>query len=285
MSTITREQQRLAEAEKRIKHWKRWGPYLAERSWGTVREDYSPDGAAWEFFPHDHARSRVYRWAEDGLLGISDNHQYLCFALALWNGKDSILKERLFGVTGPQGNHGEDVKEVYLYLDGTPTASYLRGLYRYPTAAFPYADLVAENGRRGRDQPEYELADTGVLDGGRFVDIEVEYAKASAEDIVIRITATNRGPDPAPIHLLPSLWFRNTWAWAEDAPRNDPAIARRIALDAARRPRAPRHVVADDDRRARAAVHRERDERRAALRHALADGSRQGRLPPGDRRR
>ena len=213
------ERERLREAADGSVPWRHWGPYLADRQWGTVREDYSPGGDAWFYLPHDHARSRAYRWGEDGLLGISDHRARLCFAVALWNERDPILKERLFGLAGPEGNHGEDVKEVYLYLDATPTASYLRGLYRYPQAAFPYADLVAENGRRGRDQPEYELADTGVLDGGRFVDVEVEYAKASAEDIVIRITATNRGPEPAPIHLLPSLWFRNTWAWDEDAPR------------------------------------------------------------------
>ncbi len=213
MSTITREQQRLAEAEKRIKHWKRWGPYLAERSWGTVREDYSPDGAAWEFFPHDHARSRVYRWAEDGLLGISDNHQYLCFALALWNGKDSILKERLFGVTGPQGNHGEDVKEVYYYLDATPTNSYLKGLYKYPQAPFPYGQLVAENGRRNHFDPEYELEDTGVFNENRYFDVFAEYAKNDVDDICIRVTIVNRGPDPAKLTVLPTLWFRNTWSW------------------------------------------------------------------------
>ncbi len=213
MSTLTAEQQRLAEAEKRLKHWKRWGPYLAERSWGTVREDYSPDGTAWEFFPHDHARSRAYRWAEDGLLGISDNHQYLCFALALWNGKDPILKERLFGLTGHEGNHGEDVKEVYYYLDATPTNSYLKGLYKYPQAAYPYDDLVAESRRRNRCDPEYELEDTGIFKDNRYFDVFAEYAKNDVDDIWIRVTVVNRGPDPATLTLLPTLWFRNTWRW------------------------------------------------------------------------
>ncbi|MGH9695030.1 MAG: MGH1-like glycoside hydrolase domain-containing protein, partial [Bryobacteraceae bacterium] len=213
MPTITAEQQRLADAEKRIKHWKRWGPYLAERSWGTVREDYSPHGSAWEFFPHDHARSRVYRWAEDGLLGISDNHQYLCFALALWNGKDAILKERLFGLTGPQGNHGEDVKEVYYYLDATPTNSYLKGLYKYPQAAYPYDQLLAESRRRNRCNPEYELEDTGVFNENRYFDVFAEYAKNDVDDICIRVTIVNRGPDSAKLALLPTLWFRNTWSW------------------------------------------------------------------------
>ena len=196
--------------------WRTWGPYLSERQWGTVREDYSEGGAAWDYFPHDHARSRVYRWGEDGLLGISDEKQRLCFALALWNGQDPILKERLFGLTGGEGNHGEDVKECYYYLDATPTHSYLRGLYKYPQRAFPYGDLVSENRRRGRDQPEYELIDTGVFAEDRYFDVEAEYAKVTPSDILIRISATNRGPEPAPLHLLPTLWFRNTWAWGRD---------------------------------------------------------------------
>ena len=199
--------------------WRRWGPYLADRQWGTVREDYSAGGDAWTYLPHDHARSRAYRWGEDGLLGICDENGRMCFAIALWNGRDPILKERLFGLTNPEGNHGEDVKEVYVHLDATPTASYLRALYRYPQAAFPYADLVAENARRGREEPEYELADTGVFDEGRFFDVVVEYAKAAPEDIAIRISVTNRGPDAAPIHVLPTLWFRNTWAWGDGTPR------------------------------------------------------------------
>jgi hypothetical protein len=195
--------------------WRAWGPYLSERQWGTVREDYSESGTAWDYFPHDQARSRAYRWGEDGLLGVSDEKQRLCFALALWNGADPILKERLFGLTGSEGNHGEDVKEYYWYLDATPTHSYLRGLYKYPQAMFPYAELVAEN-RRGREQPEYELIDTGVFAADRYFDIEVEYAKIAPNDLLIRIKATNRGPDPAPLHLLPTLWFRNTWAWGYD---------------------------------------------------------------------
>jgi hypothetical protein len=216
---VTEEERRLAEARAHTAHWRRWGPFLAERQWGTVREDYSPDGGAWTYFPHDHARSRAYRWGEDGLLGLCDNHQRLCFALALWNGRDPILKERLFGLAGPQGNHGEDVKELYFYLDATPTHSFLRALYKYPQAEFPYQRLVDENARRGRTQPEFELLDTGVFDGDRYFDVEVEYAKAGIDDILVRLTATNRGPEPAPLHLLPTLWFRNTWAWDREAPR------------------------------------------------------------------
>ncbi len=210
---MTEEEKRLREARERTAHWKRWGPYLSERQWGTVREDYSPRGTAWDYFPHDHARSRAYRWGEDGVLGISDNHQRVCFALALWNEKDPILKERLFGLAGPQGNHGEDVKEYYFYLDSTPTHSYMKALYKYPQAEFPYALLVAENARRGRDNPEFELLDTGVFDEDRYFDLFIEYAKASPDDLLIRITAVNRGPDPAPLHILPTIWFRNIWAW------------------------------------------------------------------------
>jgi hypothetical protein len=209
----------LDHARARTAHWRRWGPYLAERQWGTVREDYSPGGTAWEYFPHDHARSRAYRWGEDGLLGICDNHQRLCFALALWNERDPFLKERLFGLTGPQGNHGEDVKEYYFYLDSSPTHSYMRALYKYPQAAYPYAWLVEESRRRGGHDPEFELLETGVFEGSRYFDVLVEYAKGTPDDVLIRITATNRGPDPAPLHLLPTLWFRNTWAWDLDAKR------------------------------------------------------------------
>ena len=197
------ERMRLAAAADPATRWYRWGPYLAERQWGTVREDYSDNGTAWGYLPHDHARSRAYRWGEDGLLGITDDQARLCFAIALWNEKDPILKERLFGLTGSEGNHGEDVKEVYYYLDSTPTHSYMRALYRYPQAAFPYAELVAENGRRGRNDPEYELTDTGALDGGRYFDVLVEYAKAGPEDNLIRLSVTNRGPDAAPLHLVP----------------------------------------------------------------------------------
>src|SRR5947209_2114793 len=189
----TTEDRRLEEARIRKKHWKRWGPYLSERQWGTVREDYSPGGTAWEFFPHDHARSRAYRWGEDGLGGISDRHQMLCFGLALWNGRDPILKERLFGLTGNQGNHGEDVKEYYFYLDSTPTHSYMRMLYKYPQRAFPYADLVETNRRRGRHEPEYELIDTGAFAGDRYFDVFVEYAKAAPDDLLVRIRAANPG--------------------------------------------------------------------------------------------
>jgi hypothetical protein len=210
------EQTRLAEARERRALWYRWGSYLADRQWGTVREDYSPYGSAWDSFPHDHARSRAYRWGEDGLLGICDDQGLLCFALALWNGADPILKERLFGLTGPEGNHGEDVKECYFYIDATPTHSYMRALYKYPQRAFPYTELVEENRRRGRGAPEYELVDTGIFAENHYFDVAVEYAKAGPEDICIRISATNRGPDVAPLHLLPTLWFRNTWSWGEE---------------------------------------------------------------------
>src|ERR1700730_10526401 len=191
--------------------WHHWGPYLSERQWGTVREDYSPGGTAWDYFPHDHARSRAYRWGEDGIAGFSDANQLACLSFALWNGCDPILKERLFGVTNAEGNHGEDVKEHYFYLDATPTHSYLKMLYKYPQRAFPYADLVAENRRRGTDVPEYELLDSGVFAENRYFDVFVEYAKAEPEDILIRISVTNHGPDPAPLSLLPTIWFRNRW--------------------------------------------------------------------------
>jgi Mannosylglycerate hydrolase MGH1-like glycoside hydrolase domain len=204
---------RLAEDAARTRNWKRWGPYLSERQWGTVREDYSADGTCWDYFPHDHARSRAYRWGEDGLLGISDREGRLCFALALWNGKDPILKERLFGLTGPEGNHGEDVKECYFYLDATPTHSYLKALYKYPQREYPYDRLVEENRRRGKGDPEFELAESGVFDDDRYFDVVAEYAKAGPDDLLIRLTVANRGPDAAPIHVLPTLWFRNTWSW------------------------------------------------------------------------
>ncbi|MFP4323835.1 MAG: MGH1-like glycoside hydrolase domain-containing protein [Anaerolineales bacterium] len=197
--------------------WQQWGPYLSERAWGTVREDYSEHGEAWEYFPHDHARSRVYRWGEDGLASISDARQYLCFALALWNGADPILKERMFGLTGSQGNHGEDVKEYYFYLDSTPTHSYMKMLYKYPQREFPYGDLVAENGRRGFDDFEYELLDTGAFDDDKYFDVLVEYAKADVDDILIRISVTNQGAETAQCTVLPTLWFRNTWAWGYPA--------------------------------------------------------------------
>jgi hypothetical protein len=209
----TAEHIRLRESEARTKHWKRWGPYLAERAWGTVREDYSPNGDAWNYLSHDHARSRTYRWTEDGILGICDNLQFLCFAFAMWNGKDTILKERLFGLTGPQGNHGEDVKEIYYYLDATPTNSYLKGLYKYPQKAFPYQELVAENARRTRADPEFEIHDTGIFNESRYFDVFAEYAKQDVDDLLIRVTIVNRGPERAPLTLLPVLWFRNIWRW------------------------------------------------------------------------
>ncbi len=215
---MTREELRLHEAQDRTAHWKRWGPYLAERQWGTVREDYSPHGTAWDSFPHDHARSRAYRWGEDGIAGITDNHGRLCLALALWNGRDPILKERLFGLTGSEGNHGEDVKEYYFYLDSTPTHSYMKYLYKYPQAAFPYGRLVQENRQRDRRAPEFELIDTGAFDADRYFDVVVEYAKAAPDDVLVRITATNRGHEAAELHLLPTLWYRNTWSWDTGGP-------------------------------------------------------------------
>jgi hypothetical protein len=207
---------RLAEDSRIEKNWKRWGPYLSERQWGTVREDYSPGGEVWDYFSHDQARSRAYRWGEDGLLGITDRQCRLAFALALWNGRDPILKERLFGLTGPEGNHGEDVKECYFYLDSTPTHSYMKALYKYPQAEFPYLRLVEENRSRGKDAPELELADTGVFDDNRYFDVVAEYAKASTNDILIRITVFNRGPESADLVLLPTLWFRNSWSWGRE---------------------------------------------------------------------
>jgi hypothetical protein len=207
------EEQRLADARERSVPWRKWGPYLSERQWGTVREDYSENGDAWGYFTHDHARSRAYRWGEDGLAGISDDEQRLCFALALWNGKDPILKERLFGLTNSEGNHGEDVKEYYFYLDSTPTHSYMKYLYKYPQAAFPYVDLAATNRRRGRYDFEYELIETGVFDHDRYFDVFVEYAKASPEDLLVEISVHNRGPEPAELNVLPTLWFRNVWSW------------------------------------------------------------------------
>src|SRR5689334_5518954 len=213
------ENQRLEESRKRTAHWKRWGPYLSERAWGTVREDYSPYGTAWDYLPHDHARSKAYRWNEDGIAGISDRHQLICFAVSLWNGKDPILKERLFGLTGSEGNHGEDVKEYYFYLDSTPTHSYMKYLYKYPQQEYPYARLIEENRCRGKHEPEYELLDTGVFDDNRYFDTFVEYAKGGSEDILIRISVANRGPEAATLDLLPTVWFRNTWAWDKNEPR------------------------------------------------------------------
>jgi hypothetical protein len=208
------EEQRLDQSRRRVKHWNRWGPYLADRAWGTVREDYSRGPTPWEYFPHDHARSRAYRWNDDGLLGFCDRHQRISFALALWNGRDPFLKERLFGLTNHEGNHGEDVKECYFYVDNTPTHSYMKGLYKYPHAPFPYSELVTKNQQRGPHDAEYELLDTGVFDAHRYFDVQVEYAKADAEDILIRVRVTNRGPDAACLDVLPTIWFRNVWSWS-----------------------------------------------------------------------
>jgi hypothetical protein len=216
---MTTERERLEEARQDQVAWRRWGPYLSERQWGTVREDYSEGGDAWNFFPHDHARSRAYRWGEDGLAGVSDDKQRVCLALALWNGKDPILKERLFGLTNGEANHGEDVKEYYFYLDSTPTHSYMKYLYKYPQAAYPYHDIVKTNASRSRKEPEYELLDTGVFDGDRYFDVFVEYAKAGADDLLMQITVHNRGPEAAALHVLPTVWFRNTWSWGGSARR------------------------------------------------------------------
>ncbi len=215
--TADPESLRLEEDRSRKVNWKRWGPYLSERQWGTVREDYSPDGSAWAYFPHEHARSRAYRWGEDGLAGISDRRGLICFALALWNGKDPILKERLFGLAGPEGNHGEDVKEQYYYLDATPTHSFMRMLYKYPQAEYPYTRLVEENARRGKGAPEFELVDAGAFDGGRYWDVSVAYAKGGPDDVLITVEIANRGPEAATLDVLPTVWFRNTWSWGTDA--------------------------------------------------------------------
>ena len=213
------ERKRLDEAREQGLSWKKWGPYLSERQWGTVREDYSESGNAWDYFTHDHARSRAYRWGEDGLAGFSDDKQRLCFALALWNGKDPILKERLFGLTNSEGNHGEDVKEYYFYLDSTPTHSYMKYLYKYPHSAYPYDDLVATNRGRTRDELEYELLDTGVFNHNRYFDVFVEYAKDTPEDILIKLSICNRGEEAVTLHVLPTLWFRNTWSWTQGTPK------------------------------------------------------------------
>ncbi len=213
---MSQEEKRLQESRERKNHWKRWGPYLSERQWGTVREDYSAYGNAWEHLSHDHARSKAYRWGEDGIAGISDRHQLICFALSFWNGHDPILKERLFGLTGNEGNHGEDVKEYYFYVDSTPTHSYMKHVYKYAQAEFPYTRLIEENRNRGRKDLEFELINTGIFQEDRYFDVVTEYAKGSSEDILIRISVTNRGPEPAEIYVLPTIWFRNTWSWGLD---------------------------------------------------------------------
>src|ERR1700756_4623906 len=215
----TAEALRLDEARENGVPWRRWGPYLSERQWGTVREDYSSNGNAWDYFSHDQARSRAYHWGEDGLAGLSDDHQRLCFALALWNGKDPILKERAFGLTNSEANHGEDVKEYYDYLDSTPTHSYMKYLYKYPQNAYPYVELINTNRGRGRLQPEYELLDTGIFDEDRYFDVYVEYAKAAPTDMLIQISICNRGLDESVIHVLPTIWFRNIWTWWPEQPK------------------------------------------------------------------
>jgi len=215
-SKTSREQERLEEANAHGQAWRKWGPYVSERQWGTVREDYSADGNAWSYFPHEHAPSRAYRWGEDGIGGFCDGKQHLCLAVALWNGKDPILKERMFGLSNRQGNHGEDVKELYYYLDAVPTYSYARMLYKYPQAEFPYARLVQENARRSKQEPEFEIIDTGIFDADRYFDVDIEYAKAGAEDILMRLTVHNRGPEAASIHVLTQVWYRNTWSWFTD---------------------------------------------------------------------
>ena len=268
----TAEQQRLDDARLEKLAWKKWGPYLSERQWGTVREDYSENGDAWNFFTHDHARSRAYRWGEDGIAGISDDKQHLCFALALWNGKDPILKERLFGLTNSEGNHGEDVKEYYFYLDSTPTHSYMKYLYKYPQAAYPYADLVETNRRCSKNDMEYELLDTGVFKDDRYFDIFVEYAKDGPEDILVRITAVNRGPETAELHLLPTFWFRNNWAsWIAESNRTPkkPNLKQILATGGTSAVAATHPLLGEFDpflrRRCAAALHRERNEPRAAF--------------------
>ncbi len=289
---LTAEHLRLAEDKARTQNWKRWGPYLSERQWGTVREDYSPDGEAWFYFPHDHARSRAYRWGEDGLLGWTDRECRLCFAPALWNGQDPILKERLFGLTGPEGNHGEDVKECYYYLDSTPTHSYAKALYRYPQMEFPYSRLVKENARRGLHDREFELIDTGVFAERRYFDVEVEYAKRTPDDLLIRLTAYNRGPEPANLWLLPTFWLRNTWVWGcahegcTQKPRME-AVDDGLVVGS--------HETLGDfriwfgphpDRRLRGdVVHGERDQFRTAVRDAIRHALHERLVPPLRRRR
>ena len=213
------EQLRLAENKPHPEPWHFWGPYLAERAWGTVREDYSANGDAWNYFPHDHARSRAYRWSEDGIGGISDYKGRLCLAFAFWNERDPFLKERIFGVSGPEGNHGEDVKELYWYVDSTPSHSFMRMVYRYPQSRFPYEELVAQSGARSKMEGEFEIWNTTALAENRYFDVEIEYAKADPHDILIRVSATNCGPESAPLHLLPTIWFRNTWSWDRTQPK------------------------------------------------------------------
>src|SRR5689334_6239805 len=243
----TTEQKRLNEARESGIPWKKWGPYLSERQWGTVREDYSHDGNAWDHFSHDQSRSRAYRWGEDGIAGISDDQQQLCFAIALWNGRDPVLKERLFGLTNSEGNHGEDVKEYYFYLDSTPTHSYMKYLYKYPQAEFPYRDLVQTNVQRSREEFEYELLDTGIFDDDRYFDVFLEYAKAGPDDIAIRCTVHNRGPEAARLHVLPTLWYRNTWSWGDSTAK--PLLEAREGTVVASHPELGTYVLACEDAR------------------------------------
>ena len=280
---------RLEDGLRQAGDWYRWGPYVSERQWGTVREDYSADGEAWDYLPHDHARSRAYRWGEDGLAGFCDVEQRLCLGLALWNGRDPILKERAFGLTGAQGNHGEDVKEYWWYLDAVPSHAWNRWRYHYPQGAFPYQDLIDTNAARNRYQPEYELIDTGAFDDDRYWIVEVHYAKAGPDDLLMTISVTNAGPDADTLHVLPTAWFRNTWSWEVDEPR--PAMA--ATGDAAVGHRAPVPRAARADRRprprrprARRAVLRERDQRGAAVRHGADHAVPEGRhqRPRGRRR-
>ena len=280
MTTLA-EKARLVEAREQDVAWRRWGPYLSERQWGTVREDYSADGNAWDYFSHDQARSRAYRWGEDGLAGLSDDKQKLCFALALWNGRDPILKERMFGLTNSEGNHGEDVKEYYYYLDSTPTHSYMKYLYKYPQAEFPYRELLHRNRERDRNAMEYELIDTGVFDEDRYFDVFVEYAKAAPDDILVRITVHNRGPEAATLHVLPTLWFRNIWAGIDKVGEAAVEGARRGGR---RRASGPRRLRAALRGLAHAPVHRERDEQRAPVRQRERVAVREGRHPRVRRR-
>ena len=274
-ATSTPEHKRLEQAREGTAPWKAWGPYLSERQWGTVREDYSDDGDAWNYFTHDHARSRAYRWGEDGIAGVCDERQRLCLALALWNGADPILKERMFGLSNGEGNHGEDVKEYWFYLDSTPTHSYLKCQYKYPQRAFPYLDLLATNARRGKQDMEYELLDTGVFDDDRYFDVVVEYAKGAPDDILMLVTAYNRGPDAATLHLLPTLWFRNTWSWGDDVPK--PTLAAIDDSAVACRPSRARRVAAIGRPLCCAPVLRERDEQPAPVRDAECLAVREGR--------
>ena len=271
------EQKRLNEAREAQIPWKKWGPYLSERQWGTVREDYSEDGNAWDYFTHDQARSRAYRWGEDGLGGLSDDKQRLCFALALWNERDPILKERLFGLTNSEANHGEDVKEYYFYLDSTPTHSYMKYLYKYPQREYPYRDLIETNRRRSREEFEYELLDTGIFDDDRYFDVFVEYAKEGPEDILVRITVHNRGPEAARLRVLPTLWFRNTWSWGEDDRKPSLREVRPGVIQATHH--GAWRVLAALRWRSGAALHREREQRGPSLGSAQCDSLRQGCVP------